>query len=48
MTNVSTNLSPPRAAYELVPPGSFEAERHFYPRVLNAQIHPLVRFFLSL
>lgn len=35
-------------AYALVPPGSFEAERHFYPRVLNAQIHPLVRFFLNL
>ncbi|MFT5359132.1 MAG: hypothetical protein ACI9KE_006375, partial [Polyangiales bacterium] len=24
-------------------PGDFEPERHFYPRVLNAQIHPLVR-----
>lgn len=35
-------------AYQRVLPGSFEAERHFYPRVLNAQIHPLVRFFLSL
>lgn len=29
-------------------PGSFEPERHFYPRVLNAQIHPLVRHFLEL
>ncbi len=29
-------------------PGHFEPERHFYPRVLNAQIHPLVRFFLGL
>lgn len=34
--------------YERVNPGSFEAERHFYPRVLNAQLHPLVRFFLAL
>lgn len=34
--------------YALVQPGSFEPERHFYPRVLNAQIHPLVRFFLGL
>jgi hypothetical protein len=34
--------------YELVVPGSFEPERHFYPRVLNAQLHPLVRFFLAL
>ncbi|MCW7551938.1 hypothetical protein NX722_04645 [Endozoicomonas gorgoniicola] len=29
-------------------PGDFEAERHYYPRVLNASIHPLVRYFLSL
>lgn len=31
-----------------VPPGSFEAERHYYPRVLNAELHPLVRTFLTL
>lgn len=29
-------------------PNSFEPEHHFYPRVLNAQLHPLVRYFLSL
>ena len=29
-------------------PGDFEPERHFYPRVLNAQIHPLVRHFFQL
>ena len=29
-------------------PGSFEASAHFYPRVLNAHIHPVVRTFLSL
>jgi hypothetical protein len=34
--------------YERIAPGSFEPERHFYPRVLNAQIHPLVRYFLNL
>jgi hypothetical protein len=34
--------------YERITPGSFEAERHFYPRVLNAQLHSLVRFFLNL
>ncbi|EGF78263.1 expressed protein [Batrachochytrium dendrobatidis JAM81] len=28
--------------------GEFEAERHFYPRVLNANIHPLVSSFFSL
>ena len=31
-----------------VDPGSFEPARHFYPRALNAQLHPLVRFFLHL
>lgn len=29
-------------------PGSFERERHFYQRALNAQIHPLVSYFLTL
>lgn len=28
--------------------GDFEPERHFYPRVLNANIHPLVASFFSL
>lgn len=28
--------------------GSFEPERHFYPRAINAQMHPLVRHFLAL
>jgi hypothetical protein len=28
--------------------GEFEAEKHFYPRVLNAHIHPLVASFFSL
>ncbi|KAJ3139434.1 hypothetical protein HK100_011506 [Physocladia obscura] len=28
--------------------GEFEAEKHFYPRVLNAHIHPLVASFLTL
>ncbi|KAL1915868.1 uncharacterized protein VTP21DRAFT_6256 [Calcarisporiella thermophila] len=28
--------------------GDFEPERHFYPRVLNAQIHPLVQSFFQL
>ena len=31
-----------------VSPGEFEAEAHFYPRVLNATIHPLVGSFFSL
>ena len=32
----------------VVNPGSFEPENHFYTRVLNAQIHAMVRFFFSL
>jgi len=31
-----------------VAPEAFEPAAHFYPRVLNAQIHPLVRYFLGL
>ncbi len=31
-----------------VDPGSFEPKNHFYSRVLNAQIHPLVGFFLRM
>jgi hypothetical protein len=39
-----------RIAFRLriVRPGDFEPERHFYPRCLNAQIHPSVRFFMGL
>ena len=29
-------------------PGAFEPERHYYPRALNAQIHPLVAHMLAL
>jgi hypothetical protein len=39
-------VTPPR--YEAVAPGSFDPTRHYYPRVLNAQIHALVRYFLNL
>ena len=28
--------------------GEFEPEKHFYPRVLNAQIHPLIQSFFTL
>lgn len=31
-----------------IEPGSFEPDSHFYPRVLNAQIHPLIRHLLEL
>ncbi|KAJ3389420.1 hypothetical protein HDU84_008751 [Entophlyctis sp. JEL0112] len=33
---------------KLIGAGEFEAEKHFYPRVLNAHIHPLVSSFLTL
>lgn len=42
------DVSHVQADYELIQPGSFEPARHFYPRVLNAQLHPLVRFFLAM
>jgi hypothetical protein len=31
-----------------VNPGTFEPIRHFYPRTLNAQVHPLVGFFMRM
>lgn len=34
--------------YRLIKPGSFKTENHFYPRVINSQIHPTVRFFMGL
>lgn len=33
---------------ETLEPGSFSPARHFYPRTLNAQLHPQVRSFMSL
>lgn len=32
----------------VVRPGDFEAHRHWYPKALNATIHPMVSFFLNL
>lgn len=29
-------------------PGSFDAGNHYYPRVPNARLHPMVRYFLGL
>jgi hypothetical protein len=34
--------------HEVFTPGEFEAERHFYPRAQNAQIHPLVSSFFRM
>lgn len=33
---------------QCIAPGSFEPERHYYPKALNATIHPMVAFFLNL
>lgn len=33
---------------ETIQPGSFEGENHWYPKALNATIHPMVSFFLNL
>jgi hypothetical protein len=33
---------------ELIKPNSFEQENHFYPKALNAQLHPMVSHFLNL
>ncbi len=33
---------------QLVKPGSFNNEDHWYPKALNATIHPMVNFFLNL
>ncbi len=33
---------------EIVNPGSFDPNRHWYPKALNAQIHPLVSYFMNL
>jgi hypothetical protein len=36
------------ASAAIVQPGEFEAESHWYPKALNATIHPMVNFFLNL
>jgi len=43
-----TEPAAPQHAIRAYRSGEFEPEKHFYPRVLNAQLHPLVRSFLTL
>lgn len=38
----------PDQTVTVIAPDSFEAEQHFYPRTLNAQIHPLVANMFAL
>ena len=33
---------------KLVKPGMFEAHEHWYPKAMNATIHPMISFFLNL
>jgi len=37
-----------RETIKLIKPGSFDNENHWYPKALNATIHPMVNFFLNL
>ncbi len=47
MADEDSDLGAP-APYLAVSPGGYDPVQHFYPRVPNAQLHPLVRFFLAL
>jgi len=38
----------PNSHSHLINPGEFEVENHYYPKVLNAHIHPLVGYFMRL
>ena len=33
---------------QVIEPGSFENNKHWYPKALNAAIHPMINFFLNL
>lgn len=37
-----------KASAAIMQPGEFEADSHWYPKALNATIHPMVNFFLNL
>ena len=39
---------PTTPAVEYLQPGNFDAARHWYPKALNATIHPMVHFFMNL
>ena len=46
--DAEASRSAPASAVEIFQPNEFEAERHFYPRAQNAQIHPLVASFFRM
>ena len=35
------------SSIQSIQPGAFDPPQHYYPKVLNAQIHPLIRFLLN-
>ncbi|MFT5832965.1 MAG: hypothetical protein ACI97N_000591 [Cognaticolwellia sp.] len=37
-----------RTQTKIIAPGSFNGDNHWYPKALNATIHPMVSFFLNL
>lgn len=41
-------VSGTNTAIKKLQPGSFNGENHWYPKALNATIHPMVNFFLNL
>ncbi len=38
----------PNKQVEILTPMSFEPDNHFYPKVLNSQLHPMVSYFLGM
>lgn len=38
----------PTERTQIIEPGSFENHQHWYPKALNATIHPMINFFLNL
>lgn len=41
-------ISQPSKKAVLIQPDEFEAHKHWYPKALNATIHPMVNFFMNL
>ena len=41
-------LKETKSRVRVVSPGEFEAHNHWYPKALNATIHPMINFFLNL
>jgi len=43
-----TSLTTPETPVKTFQPGDFDGHRHWYPRALNATIHPMVSYFFNL